>query len=128
MFPVEVNKADYFTLLRVPGIGVRSAQRIIKARTVQKLDFDDIKKMGVVLKRARFFITCKGKYIDKLGASENFIKMNMLAVRERLPVNSNDYTQLSLFPAGPVPYQLQSRHDTGFVTSEDVTASLTGEL
>lgn len=129
MFPVEVNRADYFTLLRVPGIGVRSAQRIIKARTIQKLDFDDIKKMGVVLKRARFFITCKGKYIDKLGASESFIKTNMLAARERLPVKGNDYFQLSFLPTGQMlPHQLDSRRNTGLMTSEVVTASLTGEL
>ncbi len=117
-FPVEVNKADYFILLRVPGIGVRSAQRIIKARMIQKLDFDDIKKMGVVLKRARFFITCKGKYIDKLGASEGFIKTNMLAARGQLPALDTGYTQLSFLPAAPSPLQqLESQWNIGRLSS-----------
>lgn len=61
-FPVEVNTADYWQLLRVPGIGMRSAQRIIDARRWSKLDHEGLKKIGVVLKRARYFITCKGFY------------------------------------------------------------------
>ncbi|MBO1680929.1 helix-hairpin-helix domain-containing protein, partial [Bittarella massiliensis (ex Durand et al. 2017)] len=51
-FPVEVNRADYRTLLRVPGIGYTSARRIVRARKMGSLDFPDLKKMGVVLKRA----------------------------------------------------------------------------
>ncbi|MGE5614754.1 MAG: putative DNA modification/repair radical SAM protein [Bacillota bacterium] len=97
-FPVEVNKAEYHELLRVPGIGVRSAQRIIKARRIQSLDFSDIKKLGVVLKRARFFITCKGKYIDRLEATDSFIRANLLAAKERLPAPNAGYTQLSFLP------------------------------
>ena len=104
-FPVEVNRADYFVLLRVPGIGVKSAQRIIRARRIQKLDFADIKKLGVVLKRARFFITCKGKYIDKLDASEGFIRMNLLAGRGRMPLLEPGYTQLSFLPPQPTLQQ-----------------------
>ena len=53
-FPVEINRADYNTLLRVPGIGVKSANRIVKARRHSRLDFSDLKKIGVVLKRAAF--------------------------------------------------------------------------
>ena len=60
-FPVEVNTAGYYTLLRVPGIGVVSAKRIITARREHKLNFDTLKKLGVVLKRARYFITCGRK-------------------------------------------------------------------
>lgn len=60
-FPVEVNTAGYYTLLRVPGIGVNSAKRIITARREHKLNFDTLKKLGVVLKRARYFITCERK-------------------------------------------------------------------
>jgi putative DNA modification/repair radical SAM protein len=105
LFPVEVNKADYALLLRVPGIGVRSAERIVKARYMQKLDFDDLKKLGVVLKRARFFITCKGKYIDRLDAGESFIRMNMLADRSGLPALDAGYTQLSFLPPAPTPLQ-----------------------
>jgi len=103
-FPVEINKADYHMLLRVPGIGVRSAQRIIRARRMQKLDFCDIKKLGVVLKRARFFITCKGKYIDKLDATEGFIRANLMAAaRGDIPAANSGYTQLSFLPPVGVP-------------------------
>jgi len=65
-FPVEVNRADYTTLLRVPGIGQISAQKIVAARRVNKLDFDALKKMRVVLKRAKYFITCDGKTYEKI--------------------------------------------------------------
>lgn len=60
-FPVEVNRAPYEKLLRVPGIGVVSAKRIIRARRQAKLDHEGLKKLGVVLKRASYFITCNGK-------------------------------------------------------------------
>jgi len=63
-FPVEINTAEYWRLLRVPGIGVRSAQRIIAARRWSHLRYEDLKKIGVVLKRARYFITCDGCYHD----------------------------------------------------------------
>ncbi len=65
-FPVEVNEVPYETLLRVPGIGVRSAKRILSARKLHSLDYDTLKKIGVVLKRAQFFITCKGKLREGL--------------------------------------------------------------
>jgi putative DNA modification/repair radical SAM protein len=61
-FPVEVNRADYEALLRVPGMGVLSARRIIKARRFASLSAEDLKKTGVVMKRARYFITCNGRY------------------------------------------------------------------
>lgn len=60
VFPVEVSTADYETLLRVPGIGVKSAKRIISARKHGALSFDALRKIGVVMKRAQFFITCHG--------------------------------------------------------------------
>ncbi len=129
-FPIEINKADYFILLRVPGIGVRSAQRIVKARMVQKLDFVDIKKLGVVLKRARFFITCKGKYIDKLDATEDFIRINILAGIKRLPAADPGYTQLSFLPPA-APALLRGSEPQPALpapTCEDVAASMTGEL
>jgi len=62
-FPVEVNTAPYETLLRVPGLGVIGAKKILRARRVGKLDFTDLKKMKIVLKRAQYFITCKGKTV-----------------------------------------------------------------
>ncbi|NJK86882.1 MAG: putative DNA modification/repair radical SAM protein [Bacteroidales bacterium] len=58
IFPVDVNLADYHTILRVPGIGVKSAQLIVNARKYRKLNFDHLKKIGVVLKRAKYFIRC----------------------------------------------------------------------
>jgi putative DNA modification/repair radical SAM protein len=61
-FPVEINQADYFQLLRVPGIGVTSARRILAARKCHSLQPEDLKKSGIVLKRAAWFITCNGKY------------------------------------------------------------------
>ena len=129
-FPVEVNKADYSILLRVPGIGVRSAQRVIKARRIQSLDFADIKKLGVVLKRARFFITCNGKYIDRLDASEAFIRMNMLAGKGRLPALETGYTQLSFLPPSSAPLHLPEADWKAAMlpASEEALASITGEL
>ena len=65
-FPVEVNRAPYEMLLRVPGIGVKSARRIRSARRTALLREEDLKKLGVVLKRARFFLTCGGKSLSPL--------------------------------------------------------------
>ncbi|MCL2865493.1 MAG: putative DNA modification/repair radical SAM protein [Lachnospiraceae bacterium] len=98
-FPVEVNKADYKTLLRVPGIGVRSAQRIVAARRLGILDFQDLKKMGVVLKRALYFLTCKGKMMYATKIEEDYILRNLLQIKESLPdsVTGMAYQQLSLF-------------------------------
>lgn len=62
-FPVEVNRASYDTLLRVPGIGVRSARRIVAARRHQRLRPEDLKAMGLVLKRAAWFLTCGDRYV-----------------------------------------------------------------
>ncbi|MDW7657539.1 MAG: putative DNA modification/repair radical SAM protein [Bacillota bacterium] len=61
-FPVEINSADYETLLRVPGIGVRSARKILAARRSQRLHLEDLKHFNLVLKRAGWFITCNGRY------------------------------------------------------------------
>ncbi len=60
-FPVEVNRADYETLLRVPGIGVRSAKRIVSSRRIAALSHEDLDRIGVVMKRARHFVTCGGR-------------------------------------------------------------------
>ena len=98
-FPVEINRADYQMLLRVPGIGVKSAQRICKARRTGALDFDSLKKMGVVLKRALYFITCSGKMMYNTKIEENYITRNLLAEHEKLPFDKDGmtYKQLSLF-------------------------------
>ena len=99
MFPVEINRADYHTLLRVPGIGYKSASRIVKARRMGTLDFYDLKKIGVVLKRALYFITCRGRMMYPVKIEEDYITRNILNVKERLPSHLQDagYRQLSLF-------------------------------
>lgn len=99
VFPVEVNCADYYTLLRVPGIGYKSASRIVKARKIGVLDFCDLKKMGVVLKRALYFITCSGKMMYPTKIEQDYILKNLLSVGEKLPVSVREmnYKQLSLF-------------------------------
>ena len=99
VFPVEVNTARYELLLRVPGIGYKSAGRIVKARRYGKLDFGDLKKMGVVLKRALYFLTCSGKMMYPVKIEEDYITRNLLNVKERLPEGAGDMTfrQLSLF-------------------------------
>ena len=99
-FPVEINTADYHMLLRVPGIGNRSAIRIVKARRMGILDFQDLKRIGVVLKRAIYFITCKGKQMYPLKIEEDFITRQLLGVKEKLPEHLTEnvtYKQLSLF-------------------------------
>ncbi len=99
-FPVEVNQADYYTLLRVPGIGVNSARRIVMARKTAVLDFADIKKMGVVLKRALYFITCGGKMLYPVKIEEDYILNHMLDNKEKLPPGvggAGAYRQLNLF-------------------------------
>ena len=96
-FPVEVTRAPYQTLLRVPGIGVKSAQRIVKARRYGALSFGDLKKMGVVLKRALYFITCGGRMMYPVKIEEDYIMRNLLSVKERLPFDLEHYHQLNLF-------------------------------
>ena len=98
-FPVEVNRADYSMLLRVPGIGVKSASRIVKARRMGTLQFEDLKKMGVVLKRALYFLTCSGRMMYKTRIEEDYIMRNLLNTKEKLPdsVTGMTYRQLSLF-------------------------------
>lgn len=90
LFPVEINKAPLEALLRVPGIGVRTAYRIIQARKFADLRYEDLVKMRVVLKRARHFITCSGHYYG--GALGSDALYGLLS-------SSRDYSeQLSLFP------------------------------
>lgn len=96
LFPVEVSKADYQILLRVPGIGVKSAQRIVKARRFGRLSYDGLKKMGVVLKRALYFITCEGKQMYPVKLEEGYILRNLLSVKERAACDKEAYRQLSL--------------------------------
>lgn len=97
-FPVDVNRAPYAELLRVPGIGVTSAKRILTARRTSSLDLAGLKKLGVVLKRAQYFITCSGQVNSWLGAPSGLVlKSLMSAGEQRLYQQETQPIQLSLF-------------------------------
>ena len=97
-FPVEIQKADYRTLLRVPGIGYKSAQRIIRARRHANLGFNDLKRMGVVLRRALYFITCSGRMMYPTKLDEDYIVRNLVSDRTMVPkeLRNQGYEQLTL--------------------------------
>lgn len=76
-FPIEINKASYEELLRIPGLGVTSAQRIIRERKNAELSYDSLKKMKTVLKRAKYFITVKGKYYGNIKMEPDLIKQEI---------------------------------------------------
>ena len=97
-FPVEIMRADYETLLRVPGIGPTSARRIVSARRTAHLRFEDLKKLGVVVKRAQFFLVCDGHAAPGLRFSPESIVRQLEAV-ERGLLPSGEMQQLSLFDA-----------------------------
>lgn len=103
-FPVEINRADYHTLLRVPGIGYKSAGRIVKARRKGNLTFSDLKKIGVVLKRALYFITCNGRMMYNTKLEEDYICRNLMGDMTQIPkeIRESGYQQLSLFDEGMV--------------------------
>lgn len=118
LFPVEVNRADYNMLLRVPGVGVRSAKRIVSARRYGRLDFANLKKMGVVLKRARYFLVCGGKYLDGITVDQKNIERNMLADAAMSPQNAKkNSAQLSMFD-----------EQFALPPKNEVMKSITGEL
>ena len=95
-FPVEVNRADYEALLRVPGIGVVSARRILAARRVGSLRAEDLKKLGVVMKRAQYFLTCNGALATPIRLSPESVMQNLIATEQKsLPMAQGE--QLSLF-------------------------------
>ena len=98
-FPVEINRAPMEKLLRVPGIGVNSAKRIVAARRGANLTFRDLKKIGVVLKRALFFITCNGRMMYPVKLDEDYIARNLTETQERIRLGSDGmtYRQMSLF-------------------------------
>lgn len=97
LFPVEVNRADYEVLLRVPGIGVRSAQRIVQARRGTRLGEAELKKLGVVLKRAKYFLIAGGRYLGGIRLDGPRLMERMLAPTRR-PARLD---QLELFAALP---------------------------
>ena len=103
-FPVEVQTAPYDLLLRVPGIGPKSAARIVRARRYGSLDFDGMKKMGVVLKRAHYFITCGGRMMYRIPIERDYIvgEMTDMSRRENWQVThqNEQYRQMTLFDIG----------------------------
>lgn len=122
LFPVEINLADYKTLLRVPGLGVKSARRILAARRSARLDFGDLKKLGVVLKRAVYFITCSGKTMYPFRIEENYIASQLIG-EERQKAweiqHHESFRQLSLF---------EDNRIWAPVTREDTASVITGSL
>ena len=103
--PLEINRAPYADLLRVPGIGVKSARRILSARRSTKLTFQDLKKLGVVMKRAVYFITCGGRMMYPTKLEEDYIVRNLTDPKERIRFGSDgmSYRQMTLFDDGMFP-------------------------
>jgi putative DNA modification/repair radical SAM protein len=111
LFPVDVNTADYEMILRIPGVGVQSAQKIIQARRHRKLTFDHLKKIGVVLKRARYFIKNAGMpFILKTDLPPENLKRLLLSDSASKRKRAMD-TQLSLFGSQqPALPEVAARH------------------
>lgn len=100
-FPVEINLAPQRLLLRVPGIGVRSVKKILAARKVHALTFEDLKKLGVVLRRAQYFITCKGKYFGDVGFREDYIRRKLSPKVDLNIYDNPKFEQLTFFSGLP---------------------------
>ena len=123
LFPLEVNSAPYEMLLRVPGIGVKSARRIRAARRYAKLDFPDLKKLGVVLKRARFFLICRGKSLSPLPTDDPAVVAG--AIREGSPFHR---TQLPGKAGGGLALDQPEQLSLFAPTKEDGVKCLTGQI
>lgn len=95
-FPIEVNSADYEALLRVPGIGIVSAKRILRARRVGPIQIDHLSKLGVVMKRAQYFLTASGKMADGLHFTPDTLLRNLISAETSLLPSQNN-VQMSLF-------------------------------
>ncbi len=95
-FPVDINRADYEMILRVPGIGVQSAQKIVLARRHRRLTFDHLKKLGVVMKRAKYFITTNELPVSFSDWEPKRLKHKLLSETNSKFKKSLD-TQLKLF-------------------------------
>ena len=95
-FPVELNRADYEAILRVPGIGVRGAKRIVVARRVGPITFEGLKRLGVVMKRCQYFVTCSGKMLPGLRCSPQSVYRQLVGI-EQAGLPGETWRQLSLF-------------------------------
>lgn len=121
-FPVEVSLAPYQQLLRVPGMGVKSAMRIVTARRRGSLTFEDLKRLGVVMKRARYFITCSGRSMEGFRLDQDYITNCLLGDERRTAwdiEHQNSFRQLSLF---------DDMHLAMPVTREDRYGAVVGNL
>lgn len=129
IFPVEINKAPYETLIRIPGIGIKGAMKIINARKIAFLDFYDLKKLGVVIKRAQYFVVCKGKYYGSVDLDEEKVRAALKPKIDLNYVESEDCKQLSLFdsPALNKLTALPPVEDKTLLL-EDRSSYITGEL
>lgn len=116
-FPVEVNIVSENILLRIPGVGIRSVKKILAARKVHSITFEDLKKLGVVLKRAQYFITCKGKYFGDVSFNDGLIKARLLSSQRNNIKESPLYEQLSFFKNAPL-----------ILKPKDAVSSISGEL
>lgn len=95
-FPIDINKADLHLILRVPGIGLQSANKIVAARNFQRLNWDNLKRIGVAINRAKYFILCNGKDFERRDFSATQIKQYILATSKSKYLSNNTH-QLSLF-------------------------------
>ncbi|WP_311322799.1 putative DNA modification/repair radical SAM protein [Capnocytophaga leadbetteri] len=96
LFPIDINQAPREMLLRIPGVGVRSVQKILMARKFQTLSYYDLKKMGVTLSRAKYFITCSGA--TPLAGTIDPLRLRSLLLGQSHSKHKQLFTgQLSLF-------------------------------
>ncbi len=108
LFPVEINSAPYEMIMRIPGIGIRSALKIVRCRSTRSLTFDDLKKMRISMKRAKYFCVCGGKTYNNIWLRQELITPMLLS-----DSNVSGYGQISLFDEP---------------TKEDKIRCLTGEM
>lgn len=128
LFPVEINKAPYETLIRIPGIGIRGAKKIVSARSLTALDFFDLKKLGIVIKRAQYFITCRGKYYGAVAFDDMRIRK---ALTPKIDLNSidEDAEQLTFFNNNISNLIIpKDSSNNKLLLLNDKSTSITGEL
>lgn len=128
-FPMEINKVSYDELLRIPGIGVRSARKIMMARRVHSLSFEDLKNIGVVLKRAKYFITCKGKYYGDVSFNDEKIRTRLLYM-DKPKVDDENSEQVSFFDNvySPSKNNIYLPEPKSIILPKDKNTSITGEI
>jgi len=138
-FPVEVNRADFEELLRVPGIGTRSARRIVSARRLHSLDLASLSKLGVVCKRARYFVTCSGRYYCDPRFGEEDIRRHIRTCFDPAGSGGARGEQMRMFgepaacltgrgPCSALPRGSGIEGAASRLTPEDALSSASGEL